>query len=382
MKFYGYKREDEKVGVRNLIAVVPTIVCADFVSRKIKENYKNNVIVLSHPLGCGMIGKDLEIYKRTLTNICAHPNIGGVLLVGLGCEMFPPNELKMNLNKPVRTLIIQEEGGTTKSIMKGRILINELIKECEQYKREEIDIKELIVGVECGGSDFTSGLASNPSVGKAMDMLIEQGGSVIISEVAEFLGAEHILKKRCKNEEVGEKLVKVIRNVETIAKREGVDIKGAQPSPGNMEGGITTIEEKSLGCIYKCGSGIIQGVVDYAEPVTGKGLFVMDTTGYDPESISGMVAGGAQIIIFTTGRGSVLGNPLVPVIKVTGNKKTFERMQDDMDIDVSGVLTGKSIYSMGKVIFEEIIRVANGKKTKSEILGHDEFAISRMAPTV
>ncbi len=250
--------------------------------------------------------------------------------------------------------------------------------------REEFDISELVLGLECGGSDPTSGIASNPSVGKASNLLIDAGGSSILSETTELIGAEHLVAARCVTQELADKLVYMVKRVEEKSIGYGVDLRGTQPTPGNIEGGLTTIEEKSLGCIYKAGDKPVVGVLEYSEPVDPEnhGLYFMDTPGEDIDSITGMVAGGAQIVVFTTGRGTPTGCPIAPVIKVTGNTGTFEKMPDNIDINAGKVITeGASLDEIGREIFEMMIRVANGDLTKAESLGHKEFGIYRIGDT-
>jgi D-galactarate dehydratase / Altronate hydrolase, C terminus. len=249
-------------------------------------------------------------------------------------------------------------------------------------EKSEGDISELILSIECGGSDTTSGLASNPAVGYASDKLVDMGGTSIFSETTEFIGAEHILARRAVTAEVGQKILNIVKACEDKAKTMGVDMRGGQPTPGNIEGGITTIEEKSLGCIYKGGTKPIQDVLDYGEAPKGKGLYIMDTPGQDIESITGMTAGGSQIVVFTTGRGTPTGSPICPVIKVTGNPWTYENMKDNIDINAGTIVEGdQSLKEVGEIIFNEIVNVANGKLTKAEALGHREFGIYKLIST-
>jgi altronate dehydratase large subunit len=285
-------------------------------------------------------------------------------------------------NKPVETLVIQDEGGTAKSIDKGVIIAKSMVDEASTLNREQIKLDSLILGTECGGSDTTSGLAANPALGIAADCLLNQGGTVILSETTELIGAEHILVNRARTPEIGQKLLKKIQQKEEQAISMGVDLREGQPSPGNIAGGLTTIEEKSLGTIYKGGSAPIENVLEYAQKPTKTGFFIMDTPGHDVESIVGMLAGGAQIIAFTTGRGSVTGSQIAPVIKITGNPRTYKKMKDDMDINSGTIITGEeTVNEVGSRIFDTIKRVASGEITKSEIYGHNEFTISRLGPT-
>lgn len=279
-------------------------------------------------------------------------------------------------------ITIQGEGGTLKAYAKGVSISRKFAQELSLEKKVECDISELILGMECGGSDTTSGLASNPTCGVASDILVGMGGTSILSETTEFIGAEHVVARRGINEKVSQEILDLVRGCEERAMALGEDIRGGQPTPGNIEGGLTSIEEKSLGCIHKSGTAPFQGVLQYADIPSEKGLFIMDTPGQDIESITGMVAGGAQVVIFTTGRGTPTGNPLAPVIKLTGNYHTFKNMEDNIDFDVSEIVSGhKTIKEMGEQLFEEIVEVCNGKITKAEALKHREFCIYKIAPT-
>lgn len=384
MKFKGYRRPDGKVGIRNYVLLLPTSVCSTQVATEI-ANKVQGCTVVNNSFGCCQVAGDAKLTYKTVVNVGKNPNAGAVIVIGLGCEGVEPYKVAKELEetgKPVACVVIQEEGGTLNALAKGCEIAREFAQQLSTQEREEVDVSELILGIECGGSDTTSGLASNPACGVASDILVELGGTSILSETTELIGAEHVLARRAVNAEVANKLLEVVRRCEERAKALGEDIRGGQPTPGNIAGGLTTIEEKSLGCIHKAGSAPVQDVLEYADIPMKKGLHVMDTPGQDIESVSGMVAGGAQIIIFTTGRGTPTGNPLAPVIKITGNRSTYEKMKANIDIDVSGILEGtKTINEMGKVIFDEIIKVANGKTTKAEQLGHREFSIYKIAPT-
>jgi len=276
-------------------------------------------------------------------------------------------------------IVIQNVGGTRKTISLGKKVVKEMLLDASKRIREPIPLSELILGTECGGSDYTSGLASNPAVGVACDMLVEEGGTVILSETPELIGAEHLLAKRARTPEIAKRVLDAVGWWEKEAISAGQNIREANPSPGNIDGGITTLEEKSLGCIHKAGTTPLEEVVTYACYPTRKGLVYMDTPAHDIEQLTGMVAGGVQIIAFTTGRGNPLGTPIAPVIKITGNKDTYQKMRDNMDMDVSRILQGKeAVRSAGKRIFEEVISVASGKVTKAEKLGQRDFCIFKM----
>jgi altronate dehydratase large subunit len=314
-----------------------------------------------------------------------NPNVAAVLVVGLGCEGIPIQETADEIaksGKPVQALIIQENSGTLKTTSLGIQIAGEMAQAISQLEPEEASLSELSLGVECGGSDFTSGLASNPAAGTASDLVVQAGGTAMLSETTEFIGAEHVLARRAKSPEVARRLIEIVEQTELRAKQLQVDLRGSQPTPGNIEGGISSIEEKSLGCIYKAGHSPIQDILAYSEAPLGKGLYVMDTPGQDVESMTGMLAGGVQVIIFTTGRGTPTGSPIAPVIKITANGQTYQNMIDNIDLDLSPVIAGEeTIEQAGERIFEEILQVANGKLTKSESLGHQEFGIYRIGST-
>lgn len=377
-KFQGYRRANGQIGIRNHFLVLSSIVCANQVVENIAKKV-NKSRYIAHPYGCAHLGEDHRRVKRTLIGHGQHPNVGAVLVVGLGCEEIQAGELAEEIaksGKKTELLVIQKEGGTLKTTKAGIKIGRKLTKKLENDRKKTYPSEELILGVECGGSDFSSGLAANPALGKAADTLVEHGGTVILSETSEMLGTEHILKQRACTTKVARHIQQIIDRVENLAKEKKVDIRGAQPAPGNIEGGLTTIEEKSLGAILKGGSSSVQEVVDFSVQTTKKGLCIMDTSAHDVESMTGMIAGGAQVIAFTTGRGTPTGAPIAPVIKITGNQMTYQNMQDNIDIDVSPIITGEmTIEEGGKLILKEILKVASGKKVKAEKLGHHEFGI-------
>jgi len=384
MKITGYRRPDGKVGIRNHCLIIPTSVCSSTVAFHIAQQIPGTV-ALANQHGCCQIGADYVQTLRTLINLGKNPNVGAVLVVGLGCEGVPIHEVVAEIaatGKPVDVVVIQEVGGTLRATAEGVRKMGELTRQVCHLQPEQVDISELSLAIECGGSDFTSGLASNPAAGIAADLLEAAGGNVMLSETTEFIGAEHILARRAKSPEVAEKLFKIVRDCEERAKLSHFDLRDGQPTPGNIAGGISSIEEKSLGCIYKAGHAPIQGVLHYGEVPSNKGLYIMDSPGQDVESISGMLAGGATVVIFTTGRGTPTGSPIAPVIKITANERTFKMMEDNIDIDASGIISGEeSIEQVGQRIFDEIVKVANGHKPKAELLGHQEFGIYKIAPT-
>jgi altronate dehydratase large subunit len=381
MTFQGYRRPDGKAGTRNYVLVIPSVGCSQVTGQSIAQGSKN-VVCLPNILGCGQVGEDRGLVKKTLVGFGKHPNVSAVLIVGNGCEQLAPEEIAQGIvptGKRVEVIVIQDIGGTKKTIALGKKIVKEMREDAAQLNREPIPLSELILGTECGGSDYTSGLASNPAVGAASDMLVAEGGTVILSETPELIGAEHLLAGRARTPEMAQQVLDAVSWWENKAIAAGQNIREANPAPGNIAGGITTLEEKSLGCIHKGGTSPLEEFIPYASHPTKKGLVYMDTPAHDIEQLTGMVAGGAQIIVFTTGRGNPLGTPITPVIKITGNRDTYLKMRDNMDIDVSKIIEGKeTVQSAGKRIVEEIISVASGKVTKAEQLGQRDFCMFKM----
>jgi len=381
----GYRRPDGTVGVRNYLAILPSVICSSTVAQRVTELVPGSVATI-HQYGCGQLGADAELFIRTMIGTGANPNVGAAIVLGLGCETAEAPLIAEGIaktGKPVEVITIQECGGSIKTIQKGAELAHKLAAKLSTMTRAEVPLSELILATECGGSDTTSGLTSNPVVGVVADLVIEAGGTAMLSESPEFIGAEHIFARRARTPEVAEKLLAIVRQAEQDALSMGVSIRGANPAPGNIKGGLTTIEEKSLGCIYKGGTKPLEEVVGFAERPTQKGLIVMDTPGYDSVSVTGMVAGGAQVCLFTTGRGSPLGHPIAPVIKVCANPQTVEKMGDNFDFSCVPILEGTaSIRELGEQLFDLTIEVINGKLTAAEILGHREFAPHRVGPTM
>jgi len=384
VKLKGFLRPNGKIGFRNHFLVVPTVICATRTAEEIASNFPN-AVYLHNQHGCNHMKDDEKKVVNVLKGMASNPNVAGVLFVGLGCETIPTMKIFESVRaagKPVECLIIQEEGGTLKKIEKGVRILQRMMEQYE-IKEVETDLSSVTVAIECGGSDTTSGIASNPVVGYVADRLVDLGATVVFSETTEIIGAEHLLIKRAVNEEVAKKLLELVSRCEQSALAGGEDIRGVNPTPGNITGGLTTLEEKSLGAIYKAGTKPLKGVLEYAEPIPTGGLYFMDSPGHDVESVSGMVAGGAQVVIFTTGRGTPTGCAIAPVIKVTANAKTYSRMSDNIDVDVSDVLEGKTtIQQAGERLFQKLIEVLNGKLTKSEMLRHHEFGIYLTQPTL
>ena len=387
MQFKGYRRPDGKVGIRNHVLILPSVVCANRAARGISQAVAGTTWV-EHQHGCTQLGADAELTARVLVAHGTHPNVAGVIVVGLGCETIRAQDIAAEIKrqcpyKNVATIIIQDEGGSIKAIAAGAGFAREFVGEASAMEREWIDDAELILGTECGGSDACSGISANPALGVTSDMLIDAGGSVILAETTEIIGAEHLIAARAVTPQVARKCFDVINACEASANKMGVDMRGGQPTPGNIAGGLSSIEEKSLGCIYKAGSRPLQDVIDYASPVVQKGLVWMDTPGQDIEQLTGMVAGGCHLVVFTTGRGTCCGSPIAPTIKVSTNTALFEKMNDNIDINAGTVITGEeNVEQVGRRIFAEMLEVASGKLAKAEILEFNDFAIRRIGPTM
>lgn len=376
MEFYGYERPDGSVGVRNHLLVLAPIDCSYEVAKRIADQVEGAVAVTQHH-GCGL---DWMV-AHNLIGVASNPNVAAILIVGLGCETLNADVIEEGVKptgKPVERVIIQEEGGTLKAMEKGVRLLRRLAEEASEQRREPFPLSKLILAVECGGSDATSGIAANPAVGVAADLLIDEGGAVIISEPQEMIGAEGHLMGRAVNREVAEEIRAMIER--QVRRLEAMGIKSRYMSRGNIEGGLTTIEEKSLGAVRKGGTRPIVGVLrndwNGLERPRGGGLWLQDGTGWDIGSVTHMVAAGAQIVVFTTGRGSTVGHAIAPVIKVTGNPITYRRMRDNIDINAGTIIEGReSIREVGERIFRFIVEVASGRKTRAELLGYRDFAI-------
>ena len=382
MNFMGYRRPDGKAGIRNKVLILPTCVCSSETCRIVADQVEGAVYV-SNQAGCSEVEQNLKICYDMYSGFAANPNIYATVLVGLGCEGCTPDKMadaiREKTNKPLEVVVIQDEGGTVNAINKAVKAARKFVQEASLVKKEEIPLSELFIGLECGGSDATSGLAANPVVGKVSDMVVDNGGSAVMSETTEFIGAEHILAKRAATPEIKKQIIGICKDLEEHLANVNQNLRTGQPTPGNKEGGISTIEEKSLGCIYKGGTRPIMEVLEYAQMPTKKGALIMDTPGFDVASVTAMVAGGCQLIIFTTGRGTPTGNIIAPVIKVTGNAKTYANMKDNIDFDASVVLTGeKTIDQRGEELFNEMLEVANGKVTKAEAFGFNECSMQRI----
>ncbi len=383
----GFERENGSYGVRNLIAIIPSVFCSAKVAERIAQNVPG-CVPFKHPVGCSQVGEDLEITAKTLIGIGNNPNFAGVVVVGLGCERFTPQELFDGIapsGKMLESVVIQDVGDSLTAMDIGTRHARKMQQAASLEKRRECPVSGLMIGLNCGGSDMTSGLVANPALGIASDMLVAQGGSSILTELTELLGTEHILARRAVNEDVGRDILNAIRTMEerlTSQTRHSSNVKRKNLiSTGNYDGGLSSVVEKSLGGMKKSGTTAkFVEVFKSGDSPTKKGLLLMDGPGHDGEVTTGQVAAGAQIVCFPTGRGTPSGFPGVPVIKITGNPRTYEKMKENLDINAGAILTGeKTLQQVGEDIYAEILAVASGKLSKAEILGHDEqFCITRM----
>ncbi len=366
--FMGYERPDGSIGIRNHVAILPSVACvngvAGMISRAVPE-----AISLCHGHGCGRGGEEAKRHARTLANIARNPNIAAVLILGLGCEIIKGDMLAERVaqcGKPVEFIQVQKEGGSLKAAKKGIEIVRRFIEAARKCEAEPFPLNRLTIGLECGGSDSFSGITANPGVGCATDWIVDQGGTAILTETTEMIGTGHILSQRACSPAVAEAVTNMVGQVE----KKTFEMLGPHAhtviSPGNMDGGMTSIQEKSLGCITKGGTRPINGVVGYGERPDKKGLILMDGPGYDMESLTGLAAAGAQVMIFTTGRGTPAGFPVIPVIKVASNSGLYHNMIDDMDLNGGAVLEGKSIQEFGADVVDMIRKVLNGEQTKAE----------------
>jgi altronate hydrolase len=391
--FMGYRRPDGRVGTRNYVLIVPTSMCASHEALQIstiaefmlydRMKYPNvdGVVAIPHNKGCGcQEGSTLDVMLRTLSNYADHPNVGGVILIDLGCEKTNLSQVERYLlkrekafNKPVAKIGIQEVGGTQAAIQRGLKEVEQMLPVVNETSREVCPVSELVLGVKCGGSDGFSGISANPSLGRAADLLVRSGGTILITEVPEFCGAEHLLAYRAKDVETGRAVYRLVDWYKEYASKFGAVLNN-NPSPGNVAGGLLNITIKSLGAIAKAGTTRIEGVVEYAETPSSRGLNLMQGPGYDQESTPGLVAAGATVVVFTTGRGTTIGNAITPVIKLASNTPIFERMANDLDLSAGGVIDGtETIDEVGRRVYDHIVEIANGSQAKAEIHKHREF---------
>ena len=366
--FNGFKRPDDSVGIRNYVAVIPTVACANGTADMIGREVKGTVPLL-HGHGCGR-ALEIGMHSNALAGLGKNPNVSGAIVIGLGCETISAEAVASEIaktGKPVEFFVIQDEGGSRKTAAKGIRSAKKMADDAAAMKRTEMPLDRITIGLECGGSDAFSGVTANPAVGLVSDWLIDAGGTVILTENTEMIGTAHILSRRAASPEVGHRIVQIIE----AAERRTKDILGPLASyviaPGNMDGGMSSIQEKSLGCICKAGSRAITEVDDYGQAPKGKGLVIMDGPGYDMESMAGLGAAGCQLIIFTTGRGTPAGFPVVPVIKVSSTSRLYLAMEDDMDINAGTVLEGQRLERVAEEIINLAVDVMNGRKSKAEL---------------
>jgi altronate hydrolase len=390
--FQGYRRADGSVGTRNTLVLISTVNCSAHTVRQIAARARaellprfpnvTDIVGLAHRAGCASAasGPEIEMLRRTLAGFARNPNVAGYLFVGLGCEtnqfeaLFESQRERLGDLRLPPYIGIQDSGGVAAAIEEGLQALAVRLPHANKFQRENVPVSELMLALQCGGSDSFSGITANPALGHAVDLLVAQGGTAVLSETPEIYGAEHLLTRRAASRAIGERLVERIHWWEAYTAREGGEIDN-NPSHGNKAGGLTTIYEKSLGAVAKGGSTPLQAVYEYAEPVTARGLTYMDTPGYDPVSATGQVAGGCNIIAFTTGRGSCFGFKPAPSIKIATNSVTYDRMRGDMDINAGRVLEGSSIEEVGREIFEKVLAVASGQHSLSEAqgIGEEEF---------
>lgn len=399
--FMGIVRENGQIATRNYIGILTSVNCAATVAHAVADRFRRDifpqeladypnvdgVVALTHAVGCGIdsSGEGLRVLQRTIAGYVRHPNFAGIIIIGLGCETNQISSLMkreaLAEGKHLQTFTIQETGGTPKSVEKGMALVRSMLPDANRFQRTPVPVSHIKIGMQCGGSDSYSGITANPVLGAAMDILIRNGGTAILSETPEIYGAEHLLTCRAVNRQVGQKMVDIIDWWKDICERNNASMNN-NPSAGNKAGGLTTVLEKSLGGVAKGGSTGLMDVVDYAEPVDTKGLVFMNTPGYDPVSATGQVAGGANLICFTTGRGSAFGCVPSPSLKLATNNALWARQQDDMDMNCGSVIDGARIEDLGRELYQLIIRCASGEKSKSELYGYGQNEFVPWQPSV
>jgi altronate dehydratase large subunit len=373
MEFQGYRRPDGQVGTRNYVGVLSTVVCANEVAEDIARQI-DGAVSFTHHQGCCQTPLDIKRVNQVLIGLGSNPNLASVLLVSLGCESTAIEEVAGGIRrcgKRVEVIGIQEIGGAARSRAEGTLIVEDMVGEASLLKTETCGLADLVLGMKCGSSDTTQGLAATPAIGIASDLLVAAGGTSVLGEVTEFIGAEHILARHAASPEIGARIFELVERMEGRAKSVGCDMRGGQPTGGNIKGGLTTIEEKSLGAIAKGGTAPIEAVYEYGERPRVKGLVVMDSPGREPEILTGLAAAGCNVIAFATGRGAPQGFPFVPVVKLTGNALTWQRMRDHMDLSVAGVIDGtESLPEAGQRVLRTIVEVAGGVRTRAEITGY------------
>ena len=379
----GYERKDGKFGIRNHVLVLPTVSCVNGVVRRISREVPEAVCA-THAYGCGRGGpRDLTILFRILSGLVHHPNVGGVVLIGLGCEVSNTKSLLplvKDAGKPVEVFNVQEDGGSLKTAKKGEAAARRILSEISSQPRTVIPWDKLLVAMECGGSDAMSGVTANVAMGAVSDWLIEKGATVIFGENTEMIGTAHVLARRAKNAEVAKQIEEIIERAEKLTHEVMGDLASLVISPGNMDGGMSTIAEKSTGCIFKGGTTTINEVVDYGEAPSEHGLILQDGPGYDGDSMAGLAASGSQLMFFSTGRGTPVGFPVLPVIKVASNTRIYDAMRDDMDVNGGSLVEGQPLNGLRAEMIDLMIRVINGEKTKAEANGMDVFTLMTVHP--
>ena len=381
--FRGYRRADGQVGIRNHVLILPTSICASDTSERIARAVAG-CVSFHNQNGCSQVNVDQQLTLDTLAGLAANPNVYAVLAVSLGCEGcqndLVVDAIRKRTNKPIRSLVIQQVGGAIKAIEQGTRIARELVAEAAACEREDVPVSELIFGTNCGGSDTSSGLGSNPLIGEVSDWLVGQGATTVLCETPELFGGEHILARRAASPEVGEQVLKIVRDYEKYVQGFGAEMREGNPSPGNMAGGLTTLEEKSLGCIHKAGHSPINAVYPYAAQLKShEGLVIMDTPGNDPSSVGGIIAGGCQLVIFSTGLGTPTGNAIAPVLRITANGRTAQTMADHIDFDAQATIYGpETMEELRDQLIDKIIAVCNGEPTCAEALGFTETALPHL----
>jgi altronate dehydratase large subunit len=385
--FWGYRRADGSAGIRNHLVVIPSVVCANTVAQRVAALLPGAVAV-PHPHGCAQVGDDVTLTERVLAGTAANPNVGAALIIGLGCETCQAGDVAelarlLAPGRPLESFSIQDAGGSIKAIAQGVELGQRLMARIAAQQRVEVPLAELLVATHCGGLDATSGLASNPTVGVVSDLVVDAGGGVLLSETTDLVGAKHVLARRVRDPRVAQRLLETIGRVERSTNGARSAAAGEAPAAPTGVAACTTLEEQSLGCIDKAGTTAIQDVLAFAERPRGSGLFIMDAPVYETVCVSAMAAGGAQICLSTTGRGSPLGNAICPVVKVCGNPATNRQMADNVDFSTAGIVDGVATKEeLGAHLFQLLVDVCNGQLTSAELIGHHEFAIHRIGPTV
>lgn len=379
----GYERKDGRFGIRNHVLVLPTVSCVNGVIHRISREVPE-AVCLPHAYGCGRGGlRDIEILLRILSGLIHHPNVGGAVIIGLGCEVSNTKSLLpliKEAGKPIEVFNVQEEGGSLKTAKKGAAAARRILSQISSQPRTAVPWDGLLVAMECGGSDAMSGVTANVAMGAVSDWLVEKGATVIFGENTEMIGTAHVLARRAKNAAVAKQIEQMIERAEKLTQQVMGDLASIVISPGNMDGGMSTIAEKSMGCIFKGGTTTINQVVDYGEAPSERGLILQDGPGYDGDSMTGLAVSGCQLMFFSTGRGTPAGFPALPVIKVASNTRIYEAMKDDMDVNAGSLVEGQPLNSLRTKMIDLMTRVINGEKTKAEVNGMDVFTLMTVYP--